>query len=262
VTAPPPPAGPHDAVHVLVIADSLAFHGPRQPELLTNPRLYPNVLGCRLEHHLGVPVEVDVITRFGMTAREAWWAMTKDPLVYSRLLPRASAVVLGVGNMDQLPAGVPTYLRQGIDYVKTDRIRHAVAAAYHRSHPWLVRLGGARLRVLPQAATDRYLTRCVEGVRHYRPGVPVVSNVPPRHAAAYYAHRSEGHPAAAAAARVWAAHLQVPMIELEPIVAPHREAGRNNSDGMHWGWETHAEVGEAYAELLAPLVRDPIRPTP
>ena len=36
------------------LGDSLAFHGPEQPELLTHPDLYPNVLAADLD------AEVDV----------------------------------------------------------------------------------------------------------------------------------------------------------------------------------------------------------
>ncbi len=33
---------------VLIVADSLAFHGPQRPEPLTHPGLYPNVMAARL----------------------------------------------------------------------------------------------------------------------------------------------------------------------------------------------------------------------
>jgi hypothetical protein len=240
---------------VLVIADSLCFHGPNKPELLTHPDLFPNRLGTELTERLGRPVEVDTVTKFGMTARDAWWAMTKDPRVYSILLRDASAVVLAVGNMDQLPAAIPTYLRSGIDYIRPDWLRHRVAAAFHKAHPRIVKLHGARLRVLPQKVTDSYIEMCVNGVRHYHPGAVVVGNVPPRHASDYYAQATHGHAPAQLAMRNLAARLDLPVVELEPIVGPNRDAGRNNPDGMHWGWETHAEVGKAYADVLAPLLR-------
>lgn len=246
-----------EPLRVLLIADSLSFHGPTKPELLTHPGIYPNVLASELSELLGRPVETDTVTKFGMTARDAWWAMTKDPRVYSLLLPDASAVVLGIGNMDQLPAAIPTYLRSGIDYIRPDWLRHRTAAAFHKAHPRIVRLHNARLRVLPQKVTDHYVELAVNGVRHYHPNMPVVTNIPPRHASEYYAHKTAGHRGAQEAMRAVAARLGVPTVELEPIVGPRRDAGLNNPDGMHWGWETHAEVGKAYAELLAPLLRSP-----
>jgi diglucosylglycerate octanoyltransferase len=92
-------------VTLLVVADSLAFHGPERGELSTRPELFPNVAAADLG------TTADLVARRGWTARDAWWALTRDPLVYSVLLPRADAVLLAVGGMDYLPAVVPTYLR-------------------------------------------------------------------------------------------------------------------------------------------------------
>ena len=68
---------------LLVVADSLAFHGPERGELSTHPGLYGTVAAAALG------TTVDLVARRGWTARDAWWALTKDPLVYSVLLPRA-----------------------------------------------------------------------------------------------------------------------------------------------------------------------------
>src|SRR4051812_10845794 len=87
--------------HVLVVADSLAFYGPAKGELSTHPKLYPNVMAASLASE--ATVHADLVARTGWTARDAWWALTRDPHVYSVLLPRASAVVLAVGNMDYMP---------------------------------------------------------------------------------------------------------------------------------------------------------------
>jgi hypothetical protein len=228
---------------VLVIADSLAFHGPLQPELLTHPDLYPNVLARELS------AEVDVVARFGWTARDAWWALTKDPYVYSVLLPRADALVLGVGGMDSLPASLPTYLREGLAYIRPGWLRRRVRAAYHRAHPPLVRLLRGRLRVLPQAATDFYLSRCVHGVRVFRPELPVVAFTPAPYDAWYYPH-NRGHAAARQAALAWAQRESVPILDVEPIVAPSLADGTANPDGMHWGWGVHAAVGRGLADLI------------
>jgi diglucosylglycerate octanoyltransferase len=229
---------------LLVIADSLAFHGPRAAELLTDPRLYPNV-AARL---LGA--DVDVVARLGWTARDAWWALTKDPYVYSVLLPRADAVVLGVGGSDSLPASLPGYLRDGIAYLRPRRLRHAARRAYHRAHPLVVRATGGRRRVLPQRVTDAYLSRCVAGIRHFRPGVPIVGLVPPPYDSAYHAHVTRLHAPAAAAARAWGAREDVPMVAADAIAAPHLAVGALNPDGMHWSWPVHAEVGAAVADAV------------
>ncbi|MHB8452359.1 MAG: diglucosylglycerate octanoyltransferase, partial [Mycobacteriales bacterium] len=172
---------------LLVIADSLTFHGPQHAELLTHPGLWPNVAAAQL----GVPV--DVVARQGWTARDAWWALTKDPYVYSVLLPRARAVVLAVGNMDHLPASIPTYLREGIAYLRPDWLRYAARRSYLAAHPFVVRLLQGRMRVLPQHLTDSYLTNSVQGLRLLRPDLTIVGVVPPGFDSPYYGHVNRTH---------------------------------------------------------------------
>lgn len=241
--------------HVLVLADSLAFHGPERPELLTEPRLYPHVLAAELTRRTGQAWEADVVARLGATARDGWWWLTKDPHLYSTLLPRADAVVLGLGNFDQLPEVLPTWLREGIAFIRPGSLRRRVRRAHLALHPlgvrWVTR---GRLRALPQAATDHYLARSLAGVRHYRPGVPVAGFVPYAHRSAYHAHNRRGWPAAQAAARAWGQRYGVPMLEQWPLVVPELEAGRMNPDGMHFSWGAHRAVGEGLASLLVPAV--------
>ncbi|MEK9736215.1 MAG: SGNH/GDSL hydrolase family protein, partial [Candidatus Nanopelagicales bacterium] len=96
--------------HLLVLGDSRAFHGPARAERPSDPRLYPQVAGRILD------AEVDLAARQGWTARDAWWALTKDPVVWGEYLPRANYLLIGVGGMDQLPTPVPTWLRDSISY--------------------------------------------------------------------------------------------------------------------------------------------------
>jgi hypothetical protein len=240
---------------VFVIADSLAFHGATAPQLMTDPRLYPHVLAAELTRLTGEEWQADVVTRFGMTAREAWNVMTKEPLTWSILLPRADAVVLGVGNFDQLPTWLPSWLRDGIPFLRPDALKAYVRKTFHRTHGRLTEVTGARMRILPQHLTDQYLSLCVGGVRHYRPGIPVLGVVPPRHASWYYGHPSKHtdaqHEATQAATHAWARREGIDVVELWPLVEPHLAAGENNSDGMHWGFECHASVGRAMAEQIA-----------
>ncbi len=230
--------------HLLVVGDSLAFHGPTQPELLTHPGLFPNVLARLLGH------EPDVVARLGWTARDAWWALTRDPHVYSVLLPRADAVVLAVGGMDHLPSALPTYLRLGLDHVRPGWLRRRVKLAYHRANPYVVRATGGRIRALPQAATEHYLTRCVEAIRTLRPGVPVVGIVPPPFDAPYFGHVTRTHAPAVAATRAWGERLGVPLADLDRVVGPHLAAGTLNPDGMHWSWAAHEDVAKALADAI------------
>ena len=240
--------------HVLVLGDSLTFHGPSGPVPVRDPRLYPNVVARLVGERLGVPARADVVARLGWTARDAWWAMTKDPVVASVLVPRADAVVLGLGQMDQLPAAVPTYLRDGIPYVRPGSVRRQVRAAYRRYGPVVIRGTGGRVRQLPQAATDTYLDRVLQALRLLTPAgdaLPVVLLGPaPWRSAAYPVVRT--HAPAVAAARAWARRAGVPMVDLDPLVGPSLADGTANPDGLHWSWSAHQLVGAAAAAALRP----------
>jgi diglucosylglycerate octanoyltransferase len=225
---------------LLVIGDSLTYHGPSGPELATDPRLWPQLAGRATGR------DVDLLARQGWTARDAWWALTKDPVAWSVLLPRADVLVLAVGGMDSLPASLPTYLREGLAYLRPAPVRRRVRRAYHRWHPRVVRLGGGRLRALPQKATDHYLSRVVAGARHYRPGIRVVALAPPPWRSPQYPLR-HGHGPAVEAARAWAEREGVRLVELDPLVERMWESGGGNPDGLHWDWPTHAAVAEAVA---------------
>jgi hypothetical protein len=40
------------------------------------------------------------------------------------------------------------------------------------------------------------------------------------------------------------------MLDFNPLVNPHLVAGRANPDGMHYGWESHAEIGAGLADVV------------
>ena len=84
----------------------------------------------------------DVAAGVGWTARDAWWALTRDPLIWGEYLPRATALVLAVGGMDALPAAIPTYLRQGIAYIRPGWVRRKVRAAYLEVSPRIIAATG------------------------------------------------------------------------------------------------------------------------
>jgi hypothetical protein len=235
------------ARHLLVLGDSLTFHGPERGELITDPRLYAHVAAAALSSP-DAPVRADIVARVGWTARDVWWAMTRDPYVYSVLLPRADAVLLAVGGMDYLPTAVPTWLREGIRFLRPPLVRRTVRTAYRRLEPLAAPV--TPWRNLPQRLTDSYLDLCVNGVRYFHPGVPVLGMIPPEHRAPAYGGRPRGHSAAVLAARAWGSACGVPLLDFNPLVNPHLAAGRANPDGMHFGWESHADIGAALAEIL------------
>ena len=226
---------------LLVLADSLAFHGPQHACRPSDPRLYPQVAG----QALGAPV--DLVARPGWTARDAWWALTKDPMVWGEYLPRATHVLIAVGGMDQLPTVVPTWVRDSIAYVPAGRMRRSLRTALLRATPAVVRRTGGIFRALPQRATDHYLSRIVQAVRLARPEIPIAVLSPPPWTGPYYPS-TRTHAPALAAARRWASAHGVVLVDVEPIVGSR--LGTGNPDGMHWSWEVHGLVGEAVAESL------------
>ncbi|MFB9909274.1 diglucosylglycerate octanoyltransferase [Allokutzneria oryzae] len=230
-------------MRVLVLADSLAFHGPREAMPADEPRLWPHV-AARLAGG-----EAEIVAGFGWTARDAWWAVTRDPRVWA-LMPRIDALVLGVGSMDTLPSPLPTYLREGLRYLRPERLRRHAREAYLAAQPHLARLLGGRPVALPPRLSVAYLDRCLRGVRSLRPGLPVIATLPSVHRSAAYGRVHTGREPAAAAISAWAAAVDVPLLDLGGLVRRHVLDGHGNPDGMHWGWSAHQLVGEALAELL------------
>lgn len=237
-------------MRLLVLTDSLAFHGPGYGELTTEPRLWPNVLAAELTR-TGRPAEATIIGRRGWTARDAWFALTRDPHVYSVLLPQADAVVLAVGGMDYLPALLPSHLREGIRLLRPPALRRTVTGAFRSLQPHAARILNGRWRNLPQPLTDHYLTRCVEGIRYFHPELAVFGVTPPPHAAPGYGRVTAGHRPAVRAAVRWAKEHDVPLLHLHEWVAPFIGTPEMNPDGIHWSWPCHEAVGREAATVVS-----------
>ena len=226
----------------MVLGDSLAFHGPDRTYPPSDDRLFPQVAARALG------AGVDLAARQGWTARDAWWALTKDPVVWGEYLPRASWLLLAIGGMDQLPTPVPTWLRDSIPYLPSGRARRVARGTLASVTPPAVRRLGGPFRTLPQVATDRYLTRIVQGVRALRPTLPIALLGPAPWTGPYYPS-TRTHAPAVAAAKQWARAHEVAFVDIEPLVAPR--LATCNPDGLHWSWEVHALVGQAVARAIA-----------
>ena len=229
----------------LVIGDSLAFHGPERQELLSEQRLWANVCGTALGWR------PDVTARAGWTSRDGWWALTKDPRVWTTLAdPSLRACVIAVGSMDAVPASVPVWAREAIPYVRSGSLRRRVRSAYLTAHPHVVRATAGAVRQLPQSATEHYWTRMIGAIRHHRPDVRLLLMGPcPWRSDAYPSNRH--YPASVAAAHRFADENDLALVDLEPLVTPMHVERRGNPDGLHWDWPTHAQVGGVVAESLA-----------
>lgn len=230
-------------MRLLVLGDSLTFHGPQGPLPADHPRLWPNVAASALGGH------AELVAGFGWTARDAWWALTGDPRVWS-LLPRTDVLVLAVGHMDTLPSPLPTFLRQGLRYLRPDGLRRHARSIYRTSQPHLSRLLGGYPVALPPHLTVRYLDSCVRSVHALQPGIRAVGMTPSVHRSPAYANVHTGRPAAERAVRSWAERAGVPLLDVPALVDDHVRSRRGNPDGMHWGWEGHALVGAAMADLI------------
>lgn len=233
---------------LLVVADSLAFHGPERAHPADDPRLWPNVAAARLGGR------AELVARAGWTARHAWGALSGDPRVWAAL-GRVDAVVLGVSGMDSLPSPLPTAVRELIPLLRPPGLRRAVRSGYRRAQPALApalaRLPGGGPSALPPRLTAAYLERCRVAVHALRPGLPVVATLPSVHRAADYGYVHPRRVATERAVRRWAGRVpDVTVLDVAALVGEHVLAGRGNLDGMHWGWEAHRAVGDALADLL------------
>ncbi|HEX8095119.1 SGNH/GDSL hydrolase family protein [Jatrophihabitans sp.] len=237
------------ACEILLLTDSLAFHGPGMGELTTEPKLWPNVLAAALSTP-GRPCRATIFGRRGWTARDAWFALTRDPYVYSVLLPRADIVVLAVGGMDYLPTILPSHLREGIRLLRPRPLRTAATALFRRAQPLGSVLLGGRWRTLPQPLTNHYLSRCVAGIHYFHPHIQVLGVVPPPHDAPGYGRVRAGHQPAIRAALDWGRQAGVDLLRLDEWVRPYLGTPGMNVDGIHWGWDCHRAVGEQAAARL------------
>lgn len=231
---------------VLVLGDSLTFHGPDMAHPPSDPRLWPNLMAEQLH------VDVDVAAQIGWTARDAWWALTRDPVIWGEYLPRADALVIAVGGMDSLPAVVPTYLRQGISYIRPGWVRRKVRATYLAASPKAIAALRGPWRQLPQAATDHYLSRIVQAVRTWYPDLPILFLTPCPHRAGLYPTQRFYRPAVEAAQR-WSQREGVTLVDVTGAAQRGLDHGTGNPDGMHFGWQTHEEIGRIVARSLSGL---------
>lgn len=244
-----------EPLRLLVLGDSLTYHGPSAAHLPQDDRLWPQVAAHELRSTLEGEVTVDLFAREGWTARDIWWALTKDPALWGIAVPRASALVVATGGMDHLPAAIPTYLREGIRYIPHSRVRHGVRRLYADCAPWMMRMTGGRMRQLSPKATAHFHRRVVEGVRHYRPELPIIMLGPAPFQSPYYPVNSH-HDEAVRAARSLADATGCDFVDVDSFVWPSLRDGSANPDGMHWSWATHRDIGHAVAGAVASRLGD------
>ncbi|MGW5923729.1 diglucosylglycerate octanoyltransferase [Nocardia fluminea] len=226
---------------LLVIADSLAYYGPKGGLPADDPRIWPNMVAAELDW------DVELIARIGWTCRDAYWALIGDPRVWAAV-PRAGAVVFAVGGMDTLPSPLPTALREMIRYIRPPRLRRGVRASYNWLQPKLSKLG--RPVALPPRVSVDYLEQSRTALNHLRPELPVVAVLPSVHKCDAYGRVHRGRARAVKALQAWSGRTSVPLVDLGEAVRDDIESGSANPDGIHWGWAGHAAVATAMAKAL------------
>ncbi|MGS2809622.1 diglucosylglycerate octanoyltransferase [Nocardia sp. MW-W600-9] len=240
-TAPRPVESAAPRPVLLVIADSLAYYGPKGGLPADDPRIWPNMVAAELDW------DVELIARIGWTCRDAYWALIGDPRVWAAV-PRAGAVVFAVGGMDTLPSPLPTALRELIRYIRPPKLRRGVRASYNWLQPKLSKLG--RPVALPPRVSVDYLEQSREALNHLRPELPVVAVLPSVHKCDAYGRVHRGRARAVKALQAWSGRTSVPLVDLGEAVRDNIESGEANPDGIHWGWAGHAAVATAMTKAL------------
>ncbi|MBF6186293.1 MULTISPECIES: diglucosylglycerate octanoyltransferase [Nocardia] len=226
---------------LLVIADSLAYFGPKGGLPADHPRIWPNLVAAELDW------DVELVGRIGWTCRDAYWALIGDPRVWAAV-PRAGAVVFAVGGMDTLPSPLPTALRELIRYVRPPALRRRVRATYNWLQPRLSKLG--RPVALPPRVSIDYLEQSRQALAQLRPDLPVIGVLPSVHNCEAYGRVHSGRPRAVKALREWSARTAVPLVDLGEAVRENIFSGEANPDGIHWGWDGHTAVANAMVKTL------------
>ncbi|MGL4307099.1 MAG: diglucosylglycerate octanoyltransferase [Mycobacteriaceae bacterium] len=230
---------------LIVIADSLAYYGPKGGLPADHPKIWPNLVAQELNW------DVELIARVGWTSRDLWWALTQDPRIWAAV-PKAGAVIFAVGGMDSLPSPLPTALRETIRYIRPPRLRRMVREAYSWLQPRLAPLGWPV--ALPAKLTAEYLESSRAALEYMRPELPVIATLPPVHISEAYAKVHSGRPATEAAIAGWAAQRQLPVVDVAAAVSENIFSGQGNPDGIHWGFPAHEAVAKVMIEVLRGIV--------
>lgn len=234
---------------LVVLGDSLAFHGPSGPLPLADARLYPNRCAIHLSQRTDEEWAAVVVARAGWCLRDVWLALRKDVHLQQQVLMGADAVVLAVGSSDPLPVGVPRGLLAGLPYVRPTRLRRALRRTVDRAHPGLVRLTGARLRYTPLPVYRHDWRKSADALALFAPHAARCAVLPGVHVGAYYGGANRHRDAYAAVTRELAAAAGLPLVDLAALTRPWLD--RLNPDGLHWPFGLHAEVAAAMADALA-----------
>lgn len=171
---------------LVVLSDSMSFHGPEGPVPLSDPRTYPNLLSGQLQSLTGRPWATDIWGRAGWGLRELWLALQKDVHLQQQLLMGADAVVLGIGSADQLSVAVPRWVMMALPYLRPTGVRREIRRRIDHLHPAATRLTRGRMRFTPDSVIDHCYGKSVDAIRLFAGAqTPLVGILPPLHRTTY-----------------------------------------------------------------------------
>lgn len=242
-----------DLRRLVVLGDSLSFHGPEGPVPLDDPRTYPNLLGRHLDDRTGRTWAVDVWARAGWGVRELWLGLQTDVHLQQQLLVHADAVVLGIGSADQLSVALPRPLRAALPYLRPTPLRRTLRRRIDRMHPTLTRLTRGWWRHTPPSVIRHAWGKSVDAIRLFAgDDVPLVAVLPAMHRTTYYGGVTRHHAEVHALVARLAVQRQVPVVDLAALTRDR--LAELNPDGAHWSWGIHADVAAAMVAALAPAL--------
>ena len=89
----------------------------------------------------------------------------------------------------------------------------------------------------------------VQATRVLYPALPIAVLTPPPHRAALYPSQ-RFFDDSVRACHAWGRRENVTVIDVTDVCRRGLASGSHNPDGMHFGWDTHAEIGAMVAETL------------
>lgn len=239
---------------LVVLADSLSFHGPEGPLPLTEERLYPNLLAARLHAATAQVWEPVVVAWAGWGVRELWYALQRDVHLQQQVLIGADAVVLAVGSSDTLSVGVPRPVMAVLPFVRPTELRRRLRRFIDHHHHTMVRMSAGRIRYTPVTVYRHCWRKSAEALRLFAPDAAMCAVLPAAHDGPYYAGLHPHQAELRAVTAELASTMDLATVDLDAIVRPH--LGRMNIDGVHWSFEAHVEVADAMAEVLIAALGD------
>ncbi len=239
----------NEPLRVLLVSDSIPYHGPDSRLSLDDPRMFQNVMAQQVEAEIEREVEISYVARAGMTTRDAFQHITKDPALQEKVLPGTDVVIYAAGGSDGLPVGIPTLVKDMIPNIPNDRIRKIARESYFKYHRHFVRLTGARFQMIPRHASLDYWSRAIDLLRFHSGGAPVVALTIQPSNGPHFGFCDPHSKSLNEDIVALAVEKDVPHVNLWPICEPNMDSF--NPDGMHWDFETHARVGTELAVLVS-----------